>query len=221
MSGVAFPLWLSLRVALFATAVVLPLGVVVAHLQAGRRYPGHGLVTTIVLLPLVLPPTVTGYYLVVLLGHDGILGGPLRRLTGASIMFTFWACAVAAGTMAFPLVVRTVQGAFEALDPTYEEIAATLGLGRLSSLAWVRIPLAARTIVAAGVLAFARALGEFGATMMLAGNVPGRTNTMPLEVFSAYLAGDDARANALVVVLTIVSAAVIVTAERLVRRTAS
>jgi molybdate transport system permease protein len=220
VSGVAFPLWLSLRVALFATAVVLPLGVVVAHLQAGRRYPGHGLVTTIVLLPLVLPPTVTGYYLVVLLGHDGVLGGPLRRLTGASIMFTFWACAVAAGTMAFPLVVRTVQGAFEALDPTYEEIAATLGLGRLSSLAWVRIPLAARTIVAAGVLAFARALGEFGATMMLAGNVPGRTNTMPLEVFSAYLAGDDARAHALVVVLTIVSAAVIVTAERLVRRTA-
>jgi molybdate transport system permease protein len=221
VSGVAFPLWLSLRVALFATAVVLPFGVVVAHLQAGRRYPGHGLVTTIVLLPLVLPPTVTGYYLVVLLGHDGILGGPVHRLTGASIMFTFWACAVAAGTMAFPLVVRTVQGAFEALDPTYEEIAATLGTSRLAAFVRVRIPLAWRTIVAAGVLAFARALGEFGATMMLAGNVPGRTNTMPLEVFTAYLAGDDVRANALVVVLTIVSAAVIVAAERLARKTVS
>jgi molybdate transport system permease protein len=133
-------------------------------------------------------------------------------------MFTFWACTVTAATMAFPLVVRTVQAAFEALDPTYEEIATTLGSGRLDVLWRVRIPLAWRAVLAAGILAFARALGEFGATMMLAGNVPGRTNTMPLEVFSAYLAGDDRRAQALVLVLTAVSALVIVSAERLARR---
>lgn len=218
MSGIGFSLWLSLRVALLATAVVLPLGVLIAHVQARWRYPGHGLVTTLVLMPLVLPPTVTGYYLVLLLGADGLLGGVVRALTGGTILFTFWACAVTAATMALPLVVRTVQGAFEALDPTYEEIAATLGVGRIATFVRVRIPLAWRAIVAGGVLAFARAIGEFGATMMLAGNVPGRTNTMPLEVFSAYLAGDDARAHVLVIVLTAVSAAVIVTAERLARR---
>jgi molybdate transport system permease protein len=218
VSGIGFSLWLSLRVAFLATAVVLPLGVVLADVQARRRYPGHGLVTILILLPLVLPPTVTGYYLVVILGREGVIGGPIDKLTGASIMFTFWACAVTAATMALPLVVRTVQGAFEALDPTYEEIAATLGLGPVATFLRVRIPLAWRAIVAGGVLAFARAIGEFGATMMLAGNVPGRTNTMPLEVFSAYLAGDDPRAHALVVLLTLVSALVIVIAERLSRR---
>jgi molybdate transport system permease protein len=219
VSGIVFPLWLSIRVATLATAVVLPLGIVIANLQARHRYPGHGLVSTLVLMPLVLPPTVTGYYLVILFGQGGILGGPIHRVTGTSIIFTFWACAVAAATMALPLVVRTVQGAFEALDPVYDEIAATLGAGRLETFLRVRIPLAWRAILAAGILAFARALGEFGATMMLAGNVIGRTNTMPLEVFSAYLAGDDRRAYLLVAVLTATSAVVIVVAERLARRT--
>ena len=218
MTGVAFPLWLSLRVALLATVVVVPLGVVLAHVQARRRYPGRGVVGFLLLSPLVLPPTVTGYYLVLLLGHDGLLGGPISRLTGASIMFTFWACVVAACVMALPLVVRTVQGAFEAQDPTYEEIAWTLGSRGLDAFLRVRVPLAWRAIVAGGVLAFARALGEFGATMMLAGNVPGRTNTMPLEVFSAWLAGDDHRAHFLVAVLTLVSAGVIAVSERLGRR---
>jgi molybdate transport system permease protein len=206
VTGIGFSLWLSLRVAGLATLVVLPLGVAFAHLQARARYPGRGLVTTILLLPLVLPPTVTGFYLV--------------RVLGPSVMFTFWACAIAAAVMALPLVVRPVQGAFEALDPTYEEIAATLGAGPLETFLRVRIPLAWRAIVAAGVLAFARALGEFGATMMLAGNVPGRTNTMPLEVYSAFLVGDDERATALVLVLTATSALVIVLAERLARRAA-
>lgn len=218
MSGIGFSLWLSIRVALLATAVVLPLGVLLADVQARRRYPGHGLVTVVLLLPLVLPPTVTGYYLVVLFGREGLIGGPIDRLTGANIIFTFWACALTAATMALPLVVRTVQGAFEALDPTYEEIAATLGLGPTATFLRVRVPLAWRAILAGGVLAFARAIGEFGATMMLAGNVPGRTNTMPLEVFTAYLAGDDHRAHVLVFLLTIVSASVVVVAERLARR---
>ena len=218
MTGVGCPLGLSLRAALLATAVVLPLGVVIADVQARHRYPGHGLVGTLLLLPLVLPPTVTGYYLVVVLGHDGLIGGPIHRLTGASIMFTFWACVVASATVALPLVVRSVQGAIEALDPTYEEIAYTLGSSRLEAFVRIRIPLAWQAIVAGGILAFARALGEFGATMMLAGNVPGRTNTMPLEVYSAYIAGDDHRANLLVVVLTLTSAAVVVASERLARR---
>jgi molybdate transport system permease protein len=220
VSDVAFPLWLSLRVALVATAVVVPLGVVLAHVQAARRYPGRGVVGTVLLLPLVLPPTVLGWYLVVLLSHDGILGGPIHRLTGAGVMFTFWACVVASATVALPLVVRTVQGAFEALDPVYEELAYTLGSSRLDAFLRVRVPLARRAILAGGILAFARALGEFGATMMLAGNVPGRTNTMPLEVYAAYLAGDDYRAHLLVVVLTLTSAAVVVASERLGRKVA-
>ena len=218
MSGVAFSLGLSLRTAFLATAVVLPLGVMIADWQARHRYPGHGLLGTLILLPLVLPPTVTGYYLVMLLGHDGVIGGPIHRLTGTSIMFTFWACVVASATVALPLVVRSVQGAIESLDPTYEEIAYTLGSSRFEAFIRIRIPLARRAIIAGGILAFARALGEFGATMMLAGNVPGRTNTMPLEVYSAYIAGDDRRANLLVVVLTLTSAAVVITSERLARR---
>lgn len=218
MSGIAFPLWLSVRVALLATAVVLPLGVLIAHGLARHRGTAGSVAGTIVLLPLVLPPTVTGYYLVMLFGRDGLLGAPILRLTGASLIFTFWACVVAAAVMALPLVVRSVQGAFEALDPAYEEIAYTLGSSRVHAFLRVRVPLAGRAILAGGVLAFARALGEFGATMMLAGNVPGRTNTMPIEVYSAYLAGNDRRAHLLVVVLTFTSALVIVTSERLARR---
>jgi molybdate transport system permease protein len=209
---------ISIVVALCATALAVVAGTLVGWWLARARFRGRELADAFFSLPLVLPPTVTGYYLVVLLGREGVIGGPIDKLTGASIMFTFWACAVTAATMALPLVVRTVQGAFEALDPTYEEIAATLGLGPVATFLRVRIPLAWRAIVAGGVLAFARAIGEFGATMMLAGNVPGRTNTMPLEVFSAYLAGDDPRAHALVVLLTLVSALVIVIAERLSRR---
>jgi molybdate transport system permease protein len=218
MRGVTFPLLLSLEVALAATALVLPIGVVVAHLQASRRYRGRGLVSVLVLLPLVLPPTVIGYYLVILLGHDGLIGGPIFRLTGASLMFTPWACIVAAAVVAFPLLVRAAQAAFEAIDPTFEEIAHTLGSSRLDAFVRVRIPLAWRGILAGAILAFARAIGEFGATMMLAGNIPGRTNTMPLEVYSAYVAGDDRRAHVLTAILTLVSAAVLVSTERLARR---
>jgi molybdate transport system permease protein len=218
VSGVAFPLWLSLRVAVLATLVILPVGILLAHVQARYRYPGRGLVGTLLLLPLVLPPTVVGYYLVVLLGPDGPVGRPIHRLTGGSIMFTFWACVVAAAVVAFPLLVRAAQGAFETIDPSYEEIAYTLGSSRLDALMRVRLPLAWRGILAGAILAFSRALGEFGATMMLAGNVPGRTNTMPLEVFSAYAAGDARRAHALALILTIVSALVLISSERLGRR---
>jgi molybdate transport system permease protein len=218
VSGVVFPLWLSLRVALLATLAILPVGILLAHIQASRRYPGHGLVGTLLVLPLVLPPTVIGYYLILLLGHDGLLGGPIHRLTGTSIMFTFWACVVAAAVVAFPLLVRAAQGAFETIDRTYEEIAYTLGSSRLDVLVRVRLPLAWRGILAGTILAFSRALGEFGATMMLAGNIPGRTNTMPLDIFSAYVAGDNRRAHILALILTAVSAAVLVSTERLGRR---
>lgn len=218
MSGTAFPLSLSLRVAFLATLAILPLGLLLAHLQARHRYLGRGVVGTLLVLPLVLPPTVIGYYLVLLLGHDGLIGGPIHRLTGASIMFTFWACVVAAAVVAFPLLVRAAQAAFESVDRTYEEIAYTLGSGPIDAFVRVRIPLAWRGILAGTILAFARALGEFGATMMLAGNIPGRTNTMPLEVYSAYIAGDDRRAHVLALVLTALSALVLVSTERLGRR---
>ena len=217
MTDLGFPLWLSLRVACLATAIALPLGILIAHVQARFRYPGHGLVSTLVLLPLVLPPSVTGYYLVVLLGHDGLLGGVLQRLTGISLMFTFWACVIASATVALPLVVRSVQGVFESLDPSFDEIAYTLGAGRLETFLRVRLPLARQALLGGGVLAFARALGEFGATMMFAGNVPGRTNTMPLEVYSAYVAGDDARAHLLALVLVATSALVLIASERIAR----
>jgi molybdate transport system permease protein len=218
VNELAFPLWLSLRVACLATAIALPLGIAMAHLQAGATYRGRSIVGTLVLLPLVLPPSVTGYYLVVLLGHDGVLGAPLHRATGISIMFTFWACVVASTVVALPLVVRSVQAAFESLDPAYEELARTLGASRVATFFRVRLPLVRHAVLAGGVLAFARGLGEFGATMMLAGNVPGRTNTMPLEVYSAYIAGDDGRAHVLAFVLMVTSALVLLLSERFARR---
>jgi len=178
-------LWLSLRVAVVATAANAVIGIPLAYLLARRRFAGRGLLDLLVTLPLVLPPTVTGYYLIVLLGRRGWLGAPLYALTGWSVAFTWWAAVVAATVMAMPLIVRTARAAIESVNPAYEKAAFTLGRSEWRTALEVTLPLARKGLLAGLVLAFARALGEFGATLMLAGNIPGRTQTVPLAIYTA------------------------------------
>jgi molybdate transport system permease protein len=208
-------LWLSVRVAVVATAANAVLGIPLAYLLARRRFPGHGLLDLLVTLPLVLPPTVTGYYLIVLLGRRGWLGRPLYALTGWSVAFTWWAAVVAATVMAMPLIVRTARAAIESVNPAYEKAAFTLGRSEWRTALEVTLPLARKGLLAGLVLAFARALGEFGATLMLAGNIPGRTQTVPLAIYTAAQTGETGEALWLVVMLTALSGAVLVLANRL------
>jgi molybdate transport system permease protein len=212
-----FPIALSLRVGLAALAIVTPVGVALAWLQARLRYRLSRVVDALVLLPLVLPPSVVGFVLVVVLGRRGPIGGLLDRGLGVRLVFTPAAAVIASAVVALPLLVKTAQPAIEAVPDALEEVARTLGLSPVAVLFRVTLPAAWRGILAGVVLAFARALGEFGATLMFAGNVPGRTNTMPLEIFSAFLTGDDARAALYVGVLSAFSVGVVLVASRLGR----
>ena len=214
-SDAIFPIALSLRVALLAVALVGPPGLALAWLQARRRYPGRSLVDALVLLPLVLPPTVVGYFLVVVFGRRGPLGRALESLLDVRVVFTPTAAVIASAVVALPLLVKTAQPALEAVPGELEEVGRSLGLGPAALFLRVTLPAAWPGIAAALVLAFARAIGEFGATLMFAGNIPGRTNTMPLEVLAAYQAGDDRRAALYVAVLTALSVAVVLIAARL------
>jgi molybdate transport system permease protein len=209
-----FPIALSIRVSLFAVLLVTPPGLCVALVQARGAYSFRRLVDAIVLLPLVLPPSVVGYVLVLIFGRRGVLGSLLDTAFGVRLGFTPAAAVLASAVVAFPLLVKTAQPAIESVPRALEDVARTLGLSPAEVLLRVTLPSAWRGVVAAVVIAFARALGEFGATLMFAGDIPGRTNTMPLEIYSSYLAGDDSRALLYVVVLTVVSFLVVLTAGR-------
>ena len=211
---------LSIRVALVATLLNAAIGIPLAYVLARRRFRGRGFVDLLVTLPLVLPPTVTGYYLIVLLGRRGWLGGPIYGLTGWSITFTWYAAVVAATIMALPLLVRTARAAIESVDRDFEKAAFTLGRSEWRTALEVTLPLARNGILAGLVLAFARALGEFGATLMLAGNIPGRTTTVPLAIYTSVQTGETGEALVLVAMLTALSCVVLVAAARLGARAA-
>jgi molybdate transport system permease protein len=208
-------LLLSIRVAMLATALNAAVGVPLAYVLARRRFPGKTLVDLLVTLPLVLPPTVTGFYLIVLLGRRGWLGAPLYAATGWTIAFTWWAAVIAATVMALPLLVRTARAAIESVDRDLERAAHTLGRSEWRTALEVTLPLARNGILAGLVLAFARALGEFGATLMLAGNIPGRTATVPLAIYTAVQTGESGEVLGLVALLTTLSGIVLVIAGRL------
>jgi len=216
----ASALLLSIRVAVLATLLNAVVGIPLAYLLARRRFRGRGLVDLLTTLPLVLPPTVTGYYLIVLLGRRGWLGGPVYQLTGWSVAFTWYAAVVAATVMALPLLVRTAKAAFESVDRDLERAAYTLGRSELRTALEVTLPLARNGVLAGLVLAFARALGEFGATLMLAGNIPGRTATVPLAIYTAVQTGEEHAALFLVAILTALSCVVLVVVNRLGARAA-
>lgn len=211
---------LSIRVALAATVLNALIGIPLAYLLARRAFRGRTLVDLLVTLPLVLPPTVTGYYLIVLLGRRGWLGAPLYTLTGFTLAFTWYAAVVAATVMALPLLVRTARAAIESVDHELERAAFTLGRSEWRTALEVTLPLARNGIIAGLVLAFARALGEFGATLMLAGNIPGQTTTVPLAIYTAVQTGERGDALVLVAALTALSCLVLVAAGRLGARAA-
>jgi molybdate transport system permease protein len=213
-------IWLSVRVAIVSTLLNVAIGVPLAYVLARRTFRGRGLVDLIVTLPLVLPPTVTGYYLIVLLGRRGVLGAPLYAATGLSVAFTWYAAVIAAAVMAMPLLVRTASAAIASVDRDLERAAYTLGRSEWQTALTVTLPLARNGILAGVVLAFARALGEFGATLMLAGNIPGKTATVPLAIYTAVQTGETGEVLFLAGVLTALSCAVLVAAGRLGARAA-
>ena len=208
-------LLLSVRVALIATVLNAIIGIPIAYVLARRQFWGRSFVDLLVTLPLVLPPTVTGYYLIVLFGRRGWFGAPLYELTGWTVAFTWYAAVIAATVMALPLLVRTARAAIESVDRNLERAAFTLGRAEWRTALEVTLPLARNGIVAGLVLAFTRALGEFGATLMLAGNIPGRTTTVPLAIYTATQTGETADALVMVVALTAMSCVVLLVAGRL------
>lgn len=202
-------LWLSLVSSLGATAVSLVLGLPLAWLLARVEFPGRRLVRGIVMLPLVLPPVVGGAALLFALGRRGLVGGPLERATGLVVPFTTWGVVVASTFVAMPFLVITVEGALRNLDERHEGAAATLGASRWTVMRRVTLPMIAPSLASGLVLTWARAFGEFGATVTFAGNLQGRTQTMPLAVFVA-LDGQRDAAVAMSLVMVIVSLVVLV-----------
>ena len=209
------PLALTLKVAGVATLLAFAAGVGIAHVLARRRFPGRDALDALCTLPMVLPPTVLGYYLIVVLGRRGVLGEWLYDRLGISLMFTWQGAAIASAIVGFPLVVKGARAAFEGVDGQLEAAARTLGISELGVFARVSLPLAWRGVLAGTLLAFARAMGEFGATLMIAGNIPGRTQTMSLAVYDAVQSAQDGLALFLAAVTSLVCVTVLVAAGRL------
>jgi molybdate transport system permease protein len=211
------PLVLSFQVALVATAAATLVGVTLAGLLSRRRFPGSLLIDALLNAPLVLPPTVLGYYLLVMLGRESALGRAYEGLTGASIVFTRTGATCAAALAALPFVVRSARAALETLDARFGEAAATLGASPLRAFWRVELPLASRSILAGVTLGFARSLGEFGVTLMVAGNIPGRTQTASLAIYDAVQAGRDSEAAGLAAILTALAVLALYAINKLAR----
>lgn len=215
MADAWVPLALTLKVAGWATVINLFLGVAAGFALARGRFRGRDLLDAALTLPMVMPPTVLGYYLLVLIGTQGPVGGWLLSTFGIRLIFTWQAAVIAATVVSFPLVFKAARAAFETVDPQLEDAARTLGIGELAVFFRVSLPLAWRGILAGLLLAFARALGEFGATLMVAGSIPGQTQTLSIAVYEAVQAGQDDAANFLVAVTSLTCIAVLLAAGRL------
>ena len=208
------PFFISLRFAATATLGIVALGLPTALVLARGRFPGKGLVAGLLLLPLVLPPTVLGYVLLQVLGRAGPVGGWLERSFGIRLVFNWAGAVIASGVAALPMFLVPARSAIEAVDPALEDAARLLGRGEWSVFAGVTLPLAWRGLVAGAVLAFARALGDFGATLMVAGDIPGRTRTASLAIYDAVYVGDTARAGFYAALIAGASIAALIVAQR-------
>lgn len=203
-----------------STLLILPVGLGLAWLLARRHWRGKTFVETLITLPLVIPPVATGLLLLKIFGRRGPVGSILLNKFHLDVVFTWRAVVVAAAVMSFPLLVRAARVGFENVDIQLEEIARTLGAGPLRILFTVTIPLASRAIGAGIVLAFARAIGEFGATILVAGNIPGRTTTLALKIYEAVQLGEDPVAYRLVIICVLIAFAAVWLSERLTRSAA-
>jgi molybdate transport system permease protein len=200
-----FPLYLTFWIALVSSFLVLCSGVIIAYIFARRDFRGKKLAEVLITLPLVLPPTVIGYLLILLMGKNGFIGHMIYNILGTGIMFTWQAAVIAAYTVSLPLMVRTTQAAIEAVDKELEYAAYILGRSEIETALVITLPLAKRGILAGLVLSFARSIGEFGATLMLAGNIQGKTNTMSISIYNAFQSGNDELAKVLVLILMLMS----------------
>ena len=210
--------WFTAWVSGLSTLVILPGGLAVAWVLARYQWRGKSIVETAVTLPLVMPPVATGLILLKLLGRRGAIGNFLHDTLDLDVVFTWRGVLIALGVMSFPLLVRSARVAFEEVDSRLEQIARTLGAGNLRVFCTVTLPLASRGIVGGMLLAFARALGEFGATIMVAGNIPGRTSTLSLAIFQSVQLGQDANAFRLLGVSVVLAFAAVWLSEWLMRR---
>jgi molybdate transport system permease protein len=212
---VLIPLFLTLKVAGWASVLATLGGIGMAFAVARTRFPGREVLDAMMTLPMVMPPTVLGYYLLVLVGRRGILGEWLYDRLGISLVFTWQGAVIAAAVVALPLVYKASRAAFEGVEPQFEQAARVLGKSELGVFLRVTLPLAWRGILAGAMLAFARALGEFGATLMVAGSIPGRTQTLSIAVYEAVQAGKDDVANFLVIVTSLVCISILLASGRL------
>lgn len=212
-----FPLTLTLKVAGLATMSALVAGVGAAYVLRRYSFPGRDWLDAVLTLPLVMPPTVLGYYLIVLIGRRGALGPFLEDVFGVSLMFTWQGAVVAASIVSFPLVFKSARAALEGVEKNLEDAARTLGQSEWAVFVRVSLPLAWRGVLAGTLLAFARAMGEFGATLMVAGNLPGRTQTLSMAVYSAVQAGNGQLANALTLVISLVCVLILVATGKLAK----
>ncbi|MEY4940204.1 MAG: molybdate transporter permease subunit [Verrucomicrobiota bacterium] len=210
--------WFTVGVAALSTCAILPAGIALAWLLARRDWPGKSLVETLVALPLVIPPVATGLILLKLFGRRGPLGSWLETTLGWEIVFTWRAVVIASAVMSFPLLVRTARVAFEGVNPRLEHVARTLGAAPCRVFVTITLPLARRGLVAAAVLAFARALGEFGATIMVAGFIPGQTATLALSIYHLVQLGRDGEALLLLTVSVLIAFGAVWLSEWFLRR---
>jgi len=209
--------WFTLWAAALSTLLILPLGIAAAWVLARWDFHGKSILETVLALPLVMPPVATGLILLRLLGRRGILGRFLDESLGLEIAFTWRAVVVATGVMSFPLLVRSARVAFQEVNPRLEQIARTLGANDLRVFRSITVPLAFRGILSGVVLAFARALGEFGATILVAGNIPGKTATLSLSIYQAVQLGQDETAYRLLGISTAIAFAAVWTSELILR----
>jgi molybdate transport system permease protein len=210
-----FPLWLSLRVAFLSTAIALAAGLLLAYLLANRQFRGKEILDAAITLPLVLPPTVLGYYLLVLIiGRATPLGRLWEGVFGSPLVFTWKAAVLAALLHSLPLLVKSARAALESVDRSYERAARNLGASEWRLFWRVTLPLAQRSILAAAALAFARSLGDFGVTLMVAGNIPGQTQTLAVAIYDAVESDNAALARVLVLVVSAAALAILTFAKR-------
>jgi molybdate transport system permease protein len=215
--NVLSPLLLTFKVSTLATAAACIPAIALARTASVRNFPGRDLADAVLTLPMVLPPTVLGYYIIVVLGRRGIVGQYLWEHFGFNIMFTWEGAVIAAAVVAFPLVYRSARAAFEGVDENLENAARTLGATETAIFFRVSLPLALRGLLAGVMLAQARAMGEFGATLMVAGNLPGKTQTMSLAVYSAMAANNDTLANELVLIISVACVTLLVVVAKVIK----
>jgi molybdate transport system permease protein len=213
-----FPLWLSLEVAAAATVISLVLGIWLAWLFANRQFPGRDILDALTTLPLALPPTVLGFYLLVVIGRTTWFGRSWEAVTGSPLVFTWRAAVIASTLHAIPLLLKSARAALENVDRSYERAARSLGASEWRLFWRVSFPLARRPIAAATALAFARSMGDFGATLMIAGDIPGRTQTAAIAIYDAVESGNTLVARTLVIVISILTAAIVYFANWLEQR---